>query len=159
LFKGVSLIVTASFGWSGPEVCFGGLLSTSDVCSGASSSPTSSSTNGDNLVGGELSSNVTLTSSSPTSSLTNGDNLVGGGLSSNVTLSDFLTFMVYGGGGKWVVKAVVRRYLEYEQHNVLSSRVLSRGYGGGGDGEGGLERFSRGVIGDNDRVISIEEGF
>nr|GEV23720.1 zinc finger, CCHC-type, retrotransposon Gag domain protein [Tanacetum cinerariifolium] len=32
-------------------------------------------------------------SSSPTSSSTNGDNLVGGGLSSNVTLSDSLTFI------------------------------------------------------------------
>ncbi|GJU83052.1 hypothetical protein Tco_1285417 [Tanacetum coccineum] len=32
--------------------------------------------------------------SSPTSSSTNGDNLVGGGLSSNVTLSDSSTFIV-----------------------------------------------------------------
>ncbi|GJZ11282.1 hypothetical protein Tco_0546041 [Tanacetum coccineum] len=30
------------------------------------------------------------------------------------------------------------------------------GWGGGGDGEDTLERFSRGVIGDSDRVISNE---
>ncbi|GKA47166.1 hypothetical protein Tco_0740049, partial [Tanacetum coccineum] len=29
------------------------------------------------------------------------------------------------------------------------------GQGGGGDGEEGLERFSRGVIGDSDRVVSL----
>ncbi|GJX51362.1 hypothetical protein Tco_0278207 [Tanacetum coccineum] len=48
-----------------------------------------------------------------------------------------------------------------EKHNVhFISRFSNEGYSGGGDGEGGLERFSRGVIGDSDRVlIEKKEGF
>ncbi|GKA49357.1 hypothetical protein Tco_0742430 [Tanacetum coccineum] len=43
------------------------------------------------------------------------------------------------------------------KRNDCSAGKGVRGLGGGSDGEGGLKRFSRGVIGDNDRVISNKE--
>ncbi|GJU76695.1 hypothetical protein Tco_1273765 [Tanacetum coccineum] len=44
-------------------------------------------------------------------------------------------------------------------YSIVPSAATVSSLGGGGDGEDGLERFSRSVIGDSDRVIPMKECF